>query len=272
MPVHAQRRHRIDDTEPRYDEYRSEIGQRRKGRALARREASQEAPQARQAPQAPAQAQAPQARPPFRLQAAWHNRGRAAKRPGLAACPLSRPGRIAGRADLARAGAAALVARGLRTGTRAGRGAGRAAAQTGRLRPHTPLRAGNAHWPGTGRRRRPSARPRRRVGSGPLLVARSHGPLRPAARGADDVHLPRLVRQLQREGQQPAADARPEQPVPLDGARQLPRPVRSSDHQPRDARLPRRDLQQRRKPERELRARDDGAVLAGSRPRRLHRG
>ena len=54
----------------------------------------------------------------------------------------------------------------------------------------------------------------RRLGRGSLLVARSHGPLRPAAGGAHDVHLARLVRELQREGQQPAADARPERPVP----------------------------------------------------------
>ncbi len=105
------------------------------------------------------------------------------------------------------------------------------------------------------------------------LVARPHGPLRPAARRAHDLHLPRLVRQLQRAGQQPAADARPERPVPLDGARQLPRPVsRPSRRNPAMLLFLERHLEQQVGPERELRARDDGAVLARGRPRRLHRG
>ncbi len=42
--------------------------------------------------------------------------------------------------------------------------------------------------------------------------------------------------------------------------------------EPGDARVPRRDLQRQERTERELRARDDGAVLARRRPRRLHRG
>ena len=103
-------------------------------------------------------------------------------------------------------------------------------------------------------------------------MARPHGPLRPAARRADDLHLARLVRELQREGQRPAADARPEQPVPRTRARELPRPVPGGHHRPGDAGLPRRHLQRQARTERELRARDDGAVLARRRPRRLHRG
>ena len=67
--------------------------------------------------------------------------------------------------------------------------------------------------------------PGRRLGPGPLLVARPDGPLRPAAGRADDVHLARLVRELQRKGQRPAADARPERAVPRTRAGQLPGPV-----------------------------------------------
>ena len=98
----------------------------------------------------------------------------------------------------------AAVARGLRPDTRAGRGAGRPTAAAGRLRPDPPVRSGDAERPGTGRRRRQPARPRQRMGRRSLLVAGPDGPLRPAARGADDLHLARLVRQLQRKGGQPA--------------------------------------------------------------------
>ncbi len=75
---------------------------------------------------------------------------------------------------------------------RAGRCAG------GRLRPHATVRGRDAERPGTRQRRRQAAGTGERVGPRPLLVAGPHGPLRPAARRADDVHLPRLVRELQR--------------------------------------------------------------------------
>ena len=54
--------------------------------------------------------------------------------------------------------------------------------------------------------------------------------------------------------------------------RQLPRPVSGRHVEPGDARVPRRDLQREERTERELRPRDDGAVLVGRRPRRIHRG
>ena len=55
-------------------------------------------------------------------------------------------------------------------------------------------------------------------------------------------------------------------------ARQLPRPVPGRHDRPGDAGVPRRHLQRQVGTERELRARDDGAVLARRRPRRLQRG
>ena len=64
----------------------------------------------------------------------------------------------------------------------------------------------------------------------------------------------------------------PERPVPRTRAGELPRPVPGGHDEPGDARLPRRHLQRQVGPERELRPRDDGAVLARRRPRRLHRG
>ena len=155
---------------------------------------------------------------------------------------------------------------------RAGRGARRTAGPTGRLQPHAAVGRGRAAGPRTAQRRRRSAAAGRRLGRRPLLVAGPHDPLRSAAGGADDLHLARLVRQLQRKGQRPAAHARPEQPVPRTGAGQLPRPVPRRHREPGDARVPRRHLQQPLGTERELRARDDGAVLARRRPRRLHRG
>ena len=69
-----------------------------------------------------------------------------------------------------------------------------------RSRSRGPSGAATLQRPGTDRRRRQRARARRRLGPGPLLVAGPHDPLRPAARRADDLHLARLVRQLQREG------------------------------------------------------------------------
>ena len=47
----------------------------------------------------------------------------------------------------------------------------------------------------------------------------------------------------QREGQRPAADARPERAVPAHAAGQLPGPAHGRHRRPGDARVPRRDLQ-----------------------------
>ncbi len=225
------------------------------------------APQAQKAPQEPPQ-EAPQAPPP----PPRHRRNGAAHRPREAPAALQRTGPRRSRDPHAGGCEPPAVARRLRADSRAGRGARRAARPAGRVQPHPPLRARRPERPRARRRRRQPARPRQRVGAGPLLVVGPHGALRPAARRAHDVHLARLVRQLQRKGRLPAADARPERTVPRTVPRQLPRPVHSRHRQPRDARVPRRDLQRSGKPQRELRARDDGAVLARGRPRRLHRG
>ena len=78
------------------------------------------------------------------------------------------------------------------------------------------------------------AGPRRPLRPRPPVVAGPDGPQRPAAGRADDARLARLVRDLQRLGRQPGADARPER----DAARQRARA--RSPTSPRRSRATRR--------------------------------
>ena len=229
----------------------------RSTRSKARQRGKEASREARKAPQARTQGTSLPSTSvaPWRSRAGrWRSRRRAPR--SRRQRPPPPRSESLGAADHPRSGAAAVLARGLRADAGPGRGAaGQPLRQVvyGLTRPSGPATlTGPEPVDEDGQ----SARPRRRVGRGSLLVAGPHGPLRPAARRADDVHLARLVRQLQREGEQPAADARPERPVSRDGARQLPRPVRGGHRQPRDARVPRRDLQRTRTiPTRTTRAR-----------------
>ena len=171
-------------------------------------------------------------------------------------------------------------------------GAGEAAAGTGRLRrgPRTGRAAGqpragrrgpvadpaqrrrDAARAGPGRRRQQPDRPRRRLRPRPPLVPRPHGAQRPAAGRADGARLPRLVRDLQRQRLPPAAADRPVQPLPLGLLRLLPRPLQGGHRRSGDAAVAERRRKHQAGAERELRPRDDGALLARRRPRRLQRG
>ena len=62
----------------------------------------------------------------------------------------------------------------------------------------------------------------------PPLVARPHGPQHPPAGRAHGAGLPRLVRDLERGVDQPAADDRPVEPVPRRLLRLVPRPDAST--------------------------------------------
>ena len=68
-----------------------------------------------------------------------------------------------------------------------------------------------------------------------------------------------------------AADAEPEPALPRERARLVRRPAHGRDDRPGDARLAEREPEREGPPERELRSRDDGALHARRRPRRLHR-
>src|SRR6185312_13666348 len=120
------------------------------------------------------------------------------------------------------------------------------------------------------RREGPPARPVRRLGPRPRLVARPHGANLATARRADDVALARLVRDLEQRRRLAAPDAEPEPPFPRARARLVPRVAARRDAGPGDAPLAQRQRQLEGPPERELRARDDGALHARRRPR-LHR-
>ena len=131
------------------------------------------------------------------------------------------------------------------------------------------------HRPGQpGRARPPKVNGRRlfpldKFGPRPPVVARPDGADEPAADGADDARLARLVRDVERDRRLAAADDPPEQHVPAVGARLVSRPRHAGDGEPRDAAVSQRAREREGRAERELRPRADGAVHA--RPRlRLH--
>ncbi len=175
---------------------------------------------------------------------------------------LQRPVHGASRdpADVARGIRAAAGGRGAARGARSRRGGGV---------PDPAHRPGDAGRQAAARRSGAAARSDQRLGPGPLLVAGSDGPLRPAARGADDADLAQLVRDLDR-GVERAADDRAERDDAGTGARQLPRSAGGGHARPGDAAVAVRHLEHQVQPERELRPRGDGAVHARRRPRRLH--
>ncbi len=261
-PTHPQGSHRLH--EHRKPEHRD--------LKAARRD-----PEARpQTPQARPQAQQAQAPPPPQGQAPAHARcpgGGAAERSRDAPGAVERAGFLAWRAAEHRGGPAAAVARGLRADGPAKREAlaGQPLQQVvyGLTRP-----SGEA------------------VLSGPAPTDEEGKPLDPAHTWGDD-HcwwLDRMVRSDQQlvermtfiwhdwfansNGQVNSSQLMLDQNQLFreTGARQLLRPVPGGHRQPRDAGVPRRDRQREGGLQRELRARDDGALLAGRRPRRVHRG
>ena len=138
------------------------------------------------------------------------------------------------------AGRAAALARRLRATPGRGRGARQAwTRRRGSLADRS--RPGEARRPTPARRQGPPARSRRRVGARPLLVARPDGAHVPPARRAHDAHLARLVRDVERRGRQPGADAQAERPLPLPRGRLVPPAPARRDERPGDAQVAERD-------------------------------
>ena len=170
-------------------------------------------------------------------------------------------------------------------------GAGEAAARTGRLRPGAgPGRAAGLASGCVGAVQsltRPSGAA---TLHGPAPVDDDGNPIAPAdAWGHDHLwFLDRMVRSDQPLVERmalvfhdwfatsnagvskPAADDRPVEPLPLRLLRLLPRPLQGGHGRPGDAAVAERRRKHQAGAERELRPRDDGAVLARRRPRRLH--
>src|SRR5215471_5870580 len=98
------------------------------------------------------------------------------------------------------------------------------------------------------------------MGPRPPVVARPHGADEPAARGANDARLARLVRDLERGRRLPEADAGAEPSPPPARARLLQAPAARDHREPGDAALALGSREQQGLAERELRTRTHGAL------------
>ena len=151
--------------------------------------------------------------------------------------PADEPDRRVLRAVRRPAGRAPPVAGRLRAVARPRAGAGRDGPPPSRRLAHPPGGPGNAHRGRPHGRRRQPARARGRVRPRPPLVARPHGAYEPAAGGAHDARVARLVLDLERRREPAEPDAGPERAVPPERVR-LVRPAGARrDAGPGDDRL-----------------------------------